>query len=312
MGAAKGAVMTRKYRADPGAITQARARQLLGLAEAPRMQGVRRAGLSGAVQALAFDGPCGETVPALYAPPAGPGPAPAVLYLHAHGNRYDIGTRELAEGRPALSAPWLPDIQALGAAALCLEMPAFGSRATPNESARSKALLWRGQTLFGQMLAEALAGLDWLAEQPQIDPSRLACLGISMGGTQAWWLAALAPQLAAAVSLCAFADLGRLIDLGLHDHHGPYMTVPGLLAETTTGALAGLAAPRPLFIGVGLQDWASPPDAFDPALARLRAAYAAKDAAAALEVCAAPDTGHVETAEMRAQAKTFLTAHLGS
>lgn len=258
---------------------------------------------------LRFEGSHGAEVPGVYLPPAVPD-APAVLYLHAHGARYHIGTAELAQGRPALAGPWLGDLAAMGAAVLCLEMPCFGSRAVPGESALSKALLWRGQTLFGQMLAELLAGFDWLAAQPGIDARRIGCMGISMGGTQAWWLAALQPRLACAVSLCAFADLGRLIELGLHDHHGPYMTVPGLLAETTTGELAGLAAPMPLFIGVGLRDWSSPVEAFTPARKAVQRAYAASGAPGALVFHVEPEAGHEETPAMRRAARRFLERSL--
>lgn len=258
---------------------------------------------------LRFPGSHGEDVPGVYLPPARP-EAGAVLYLHAHGNRYDIATHELAGGRPALSAPWLEDLRALGLAVLCLEMPCFGSRAHPGEEARAKAAHWRGQTLFGQMLAELLAGFDWLAAQPGIDAGRIGCLGISMGGTQAWWLAALQPRLACAVSLCAFADLGRLIALGLHDFHGVYMTVPGLLAATTTGQVAGLAAPTPLFIGVGMRDWSSPREAFAPARKEVQAAYAGAGAAAALHFHVEPEAGHEETPGMRRAARDCLARYL--
>lgn len=32
-------------------------------------------------------------------------PRPAILYAHAHGDRYDIGASELIDGRPALLDP---------------------------------------------------------------------------------------------------------------------------------------------------------------------------------------------------------------
>lgn len=267
------------------------------------------AGMSAGMMALRFASSGGEDIPAVYLPPAKPGSG-AVLYLHAHGNRPDIGLRELSEGRPALSAPWLDDLRTLGLAALCLEMPGFGSRSYPGESARSKAALWHGETMFGQMLSELLAGFAWLADRTDIDEDRIGCAGISMGGTQAFWLAALEPRLACAVSLCAFADLGKLIAMGLHDHHGAYMTVPGLLKRTSTGRMVGLAAPMPLFIGVGMKDWSSPPEAFAPARNEVQAAYAAAGSAGALQFHVEPEAGHEETRAMRLAARGFLARHL--
>lgn len=262
------------------------------------------------LQRLRFAASHGESVPALFLPPRRDA-APAVLYLHAHGGTYSLSTAELTDGRAALAGPWLDDLAAMGAAVLCLEMPCFGSRADRAEGPLSKALLWHGRTLFGQMVAELAAGVDWLAAHPGIDAARIGCLGLSMGGTQAWWLAALERRIAAAVSLCAFSDLAELVRLGNHDRHGHYMTVPGLLAETSTGLLAGLAAPRPLFVGVGLRDWSSPPSAFAPARAELEAAYAAAGARNALEFHVESDAGHVETPAMRQAARSFLARHLG-
>ena len=187
----------------------------------------------------------GSEAPAIFLLPPGTGPFPAILYCHAHGNRYDIGRDELIAGRPALTAPYAPDLLARGYAVLCVEMPCFGARAHISESAESKARLWRGTTLFGRMLAEQVAALDWLSARPDIDATRIATLGISMGGTLAWWMAAIDPRIRAAVSLCCFADMDCLIDTGAHDGHGHYMTVPGLLAHATTGEVAGLARAAP-------------------------------------------------------------------
>jgi pimeloyl-ACP methyl ester carboxylesterase len=63
------------------------------------------------------------------------------------------------------------------------------------------------------MLGEQRAGStgSW---RSRVDPDAGAVMGISMGGTLAWWLAAMDPRFAAAVSMCCFADLGRLVETG--------------------------------------------------------------------------------------------------
>lgn len=268
-------------------------------AEEPREGGLRR---------LTFRSHEGEAVPALYLPSR---TGAAVVYCHAHGARYDIGMAELTDGRPALQGPWMPEFAARGWGVLCLEMPTFGARAEPQEGPLAKARLWHGRTLFGQMLGEQRAGLDWLLAQPGVDPGRVAVMGISMGGTLAWWLAAMDPRLSAGVSMCCFADLARLIETGAHDGHGTYMTVPGLLAETSTGRLSGLAAPMPLLHCVGLSDWSTPEDAYRIARAELQAAYAAAGAAEAVAFHEAAAPGHEETPEMREAALRFLARHIG-
>lgn len=267
------------------------------IADEPVAHGLRR---------LTFRNHEGEAVPALWLPPR---EGPAVLYCHAHGGRYEIGMAELTDGRPALRAPWLPEFIARGWGVLCLEMPCFGARSEPGEAPRAKARLWHGRTLFGQMLGEQRAGLDWMLAQPGVDPRRVAVMGISMGGTLAWWLAAMEPRLAAAVSMCCFADLARLIETGAHDGHGIYMTVPGVLAATSTGRLCGLAAPTAILHCVGFGDWSTPGDAYGIAKGELVAAYAAAGAAPP-RFHEAAEPGHEETGAMRAAVLAFLEERL--
>ena len=251
----------------------------------------------------------GAQVPAIYLSPQGPGPYPAILYCHAHGNRYEIGAEELVLGRPALQAAYGPALADLGFASLAIDLVPFGGRQGEGpEAALAKAALWQGRPLMGRMLAELHAAFHWLAARAEVDATRIATLGLSMGGTHAYWLAALEPRIAASVHLCVLADIAPLIASGAHDLHGSYMNVPGLLAEGDMGDVAALIAPRPQFVGLGVTDPLTPMAARDPAVARLRSAYArAQDG---LQLHLSPDTGHVETPAMRRNTLAFLTRHL--
>jgi dienelactone hydrolase len=258
----------------------------------------------------------GGPIPATCLRPAAPGrlqaPGPAILYAHAHGNAWEIGRRELMEGRPALvSGPYGPALAGMGFTVLCLDMPGHGGRlGDGGESALAKAALWRGETLLGRMLDDLRAGASLLAGDRRVDPGRIGTLGLSMGATHAYWLAALDPRIAATAHLCAFADMGPLVASGAHDLHGAYMTVPGLLRAGDLGDVAALVAPRPHFVGAGLTDPLTPKAALRPALDRLRAAYAAEGAADRLETLIAPDGGHVETPAHREAVLRFLSRHL--
>lgn len=253
----------------------------------------------------------GEEIPALFLrPPDGAAPAPAVIYAHAHGNNYAMGREELVQGRPSLDGPYAPALKTLGCAALCLDMPGFGDRQDPDEQTRAKAHLWRGGTLFGQMLAELGAGVGFLSEHPAIDATRIGALGFSMGSTQAFWLAALDTRIRAAAALCSFADLEMLVDSGAHAGHGIYMTVPGLLAKATTGQIAGLVAPRALMIAAGFEDWSTPEPAFRKGEVDLRAGYAAAAAEDKLRFHIEPGIGHAETPAMRRAVLEFLRQEL--
>lgn len=237
-------------------------------------------------------------------------PGPAILYAHAHGARYDIGASELIEGRPALLDAPGPVLAREGYVTLCIDMPTFGERANVTESAAVKAALWHGRTLFGQMLGEQAAALTWLASRGDVDPGRIGMTGISMGATLTYFLSAIDTRINAAAHLCCYADFARLVETGAHDLHGHYLTIPGLLTETSTGEIAGLIAPRPQLICVGLDDPLTPPPAIRRAFGETAAAYAAVGATQHLSLLEEDGIGHRETETMRRQVLDFFRGYL--
>jgi fermentation-respiration switch protein FrsA (DUF1100 family) len=261
------------------------------------------------VERLHFDFGSSPPVRGLLTRPVSPAaPMPAVLYCHAHGARYEIGASELLDGRPSLRGAYGPELARRGFVTLSIDMPTFGERAGQTEDALSKALLWRGQTLMGLMLADLLSAFDHLASRDDVDAGRIAAIGLSMGATHAYFLGAIEPRIARVAHLCCLADIAILIETGAHDLHGHYMTVPGLLEETTFGRIAGMVAPRPQLVCIGEDDALTPPKAFERAFADASEAYRQAGAADRLALVAEPGSGHVETARMRRAVLDFLEA----
>lgn len=290
-------------------VSRARLIELIGLAEPAitllSTQTVEHDGY--AVETLRFR--LGDIeVRGLLTRPLDAGKHPAILYGHSHGGRYDIGAAELLTGREYLQSPLGPVFARAGYVTLCLDMPVFGERATVKESAAAKALLWHGKSLFGQMLSDHAAALTYLASRADVDPVRIGAFGISMGCTLSYWLAAMDLRLKAIAHLCCFADQRTMIDLGAHDGHGIYMTVPGLLAETDAGEIAAMLAPRPQLVTIGQADSLTPPLAFQRAWADLEPAYAAVPGN--LELISEPGIGHQETPRMRDAMLEFFARNL--
>jgi hypothetical protein len=237
---------------------------------------------------------------------------PAVLHAHAHGRRHGIGAGELIESRPAFATP-LPaeSYAAAGMVALSIDMPHFGARWSGDENAEAadaKAHLWRGDTLFGRQLRDLGGGLTLLSRL--VGHAWIGVAGLSMGATHAFWLAALDRRVRAVVQMNGFADLATLVESGAHDLHGQYMIVPGLIGVARTGEIAGLVAPRPQWIGIGLADPLTPEPAARIAFADVEAAYAVMRAPTRLSIAVDRTAGHAEQPGWRAEWMGFLTHQL--
>jgi len=252
-----------------------------------------------------------EPVPAYLTLPDGEGgPYPAILYNHAHGGDYELGKRELIDGRAALRTP--PYAQALareGIAALAIDHWAFGERRGRTESETFKEMLWRGQVMWGMMLYDSIRAVDYLLSREEIQGDRIGALGISMGSTMGWWLAALDERVKVCVDMCCLTDFQALIETRGLDGHGIYYYVPGLLKSFSTAEINALIAPRPHLSLAGDFDRLTPPHGLERIDAALCAEYEDAGAPEAWKLLRYP-IGHFETAEMRAEIMAFLARWL--
>lgn len=249
-----------------------------------------------------------EPVPAYWVRPAGSEGKrlPAVLFNHSHGGIYEIGKEELLQGKGYLQFPCYAEFLAsLGYAVLCIDAWGFGERHTRAESEIFKQMLWNGRVMWGMMVYDSMRALDYLSARDDVDAERIGTLGISMGGTMAWWLAALDLRVRFCVDMCSLADYDELIRERKLDLHGIYYYVPGLLKHFTTAQINSLIAPRPRLSLAGEQDSLVPLAGLrkiDRELTRVYDGEGAPDAwRLVLEPC-----GHEETLRMREEITAFL------
>ena len=251
-----------------------------------------------------------EAVPAYLVTPLTHGPHPCMLYNHAHGGNYSLGKEELLRGRSLLQQP--PYAEALaqrGIAALCIDTWLFGERSGRTESELFKQMLWHGQVLWGMMVFDSLRALDYLCSRSDIEASRIGTMGLSMGSTMAWWLAALDTRIKVCVDLCCLTDFQALIEARGLDGHGIYYYVPSLLKHFTTSEINALIAPRPHLSLAGNLDGLTPPAGLDRIDRELRRVYEELGYPEAWELKRF-DVGHVETPEMRVAVLNFLDTWL--
>ena len=252
-----------------------------------------------------------EPVPALLAKPKKlQGKAPAVLFNHSHSGDYPMGKREFIEGRNTLQdPPYAKLLTDLGYVGLCIDAWVFGERSHTGEMDMFKAMLWQGHVLWGMMVYDSIRALDYLVSRPDVDASRIATLGLSMGSTMAWWLAALDERITVTVDICCLTEFHTLLrEKGLGGH-GIYYYVPDLLKHFTTADINALIAPRAHLSLAGTRDKLTPVaglDIIDTELKRVYAEHGAPEKWRLIRY----DEGHKETAAGRREIMDFLKAHL--
>jgi acetyl esterase/lipase len=252
-----------------------------------------------------------ETVPAYVARPSGAaGRRPAVVFNHSHGGGYTIGKQELLDGRTYLQPePYARALTGLGYTVLCIDHWVFGERSHTSELDTFKAMLWQGRVLWGMMVYDSLRGLDWLAARADVDAARVATVGMSMGSTMAWWLAALDERIKVTVDICCQTDFQTLLEKKGLGGHGVYYYVPALLKHFTTSEIDALIAPRAHLALAGLQDKLTPVEGLeliDRNLTRVYAEAGHPERWAMRRY----DVGHQETAEGRQEVLAFLQRFL--
>jgi hypothetical protein len=252
-----------------------------------------------------------ETVPAYVARPrTSRGRMPAVLFNHSHGGGYKIGKQEFIEGRSYLQpVPYAKVFTDLGYVSLAIDHWVFGERSHTTEGDMFKAMLWQGQVMWGMMVYDSLRAVDWLVERPDVDPSRIATLGISMGSTMAWWLAALDERIRVTVDICCLTDFHTLLEKRGLSGHGVYYYVPRLLKHFTTSEINALIAPRAHLGLAGLQDKLTPVEGLDIIDRELTRVYAEAGHPERWQLLRY-DVGHQETPEGRQAIIAFLKRFL--
>ena len=252
-----------------------------------------------------------EPVPAYLARPrAATGRLPAVLFNHSHGGGYKIGKQEFVDGRSYLQpVPYAKELTGLGYIALSIDHWVFGERSHTSEPDMFKAMLWQGQVLWGMMVYDSLRAMDFLVQRPDVDAARIGTLGISMGSTMAWWLAALDERVKVTVDICCLTDFHTLLAKKGLSGHGVYYYVPGLLKKFTTSEINALIAPRAHLGLAGLQDKLTPVEGLDVIDRELTKVYAERGHPERWKLLRY-DVGHMETPEGRREIVAFLQRFL--
>ena len=216
---------------------------------------------------IVFDSRPGVSVLAyLLLPDTAQPPAVTVICVPGHGRGVDdiVGIDDQGHDRTDKAGyqhDFAIQVAEAGLAAVAIEPMAFGCRRDPANASRGLSqkgcepaaggALLLGETMIGWRVWDVLRTLDYIATRRELDANRVGCMGISGGGTTTLFSAALEPRIRAAMVsgyLNTFRDsIGSLA-------HCVDNYVPGILNWAEMYDVAGLIAPRPLFVESGEKD----------------------------------------------------------
>jgi dienelactone hydrolase len=150
---------------------------------------------------------------------------------------------------------------------------AFNRFAGERENHVAKTIFTAGCTWPGILFHDDRASVDYLLTRPEVDPDRIGCVGLSIGGFRSAHLCGLDPRIRAAVVVGWMTTYDSLLFDHLR-HHTWMIYVPGQLAHLDLPDVASLTAPNPLLVLNCGRDSLFTPAGMKAAEERLQAVYA--------------------------------------
>ena len=186
---------------------------------------------------------------------------------------------------------------------------AFNSRASENEQLVGRTIYSAGFTWSGVMFWDDVRTVDYLLTRPEVDPRRIGCAGLSLGGVRSAHLAALDDRIKVAVVVGWMTSFPPQLRRHVRNTIGFTKLVPGLYRHLDYPDVASLAMPTPLLVINGSRDALFEPSAVRASFEKLEACYRKAGVPDRLRT-RLYDTPHEFNAEMQAEAWAWLAKHL--
>jgi dienelactone hydrolase len=150
---------------------------------------------------------------------------------------------------------------------------AFNQRAQQLGGLVGRSIAATGITWTGVMFWDDLRTVDYLLTRPEVDPNRLACVGLSVGGVRSGHLAALDDRIKAAVVVGWMTSFPTQLRRHMRHSIGDTQLVPGLYRYLDYPDAISLAMPAALLVINGSKDDLFNLDGVKASFAKLQACY---------------------------------------
>lgn len=261
------------------------------------------------------------------------GPHPAVVVLHDHGGHLFIGkekvVRPFAEEQAVMddAQMWVDklyegsyvgdSLAQMGYVVLATDAPLWGERGRKEGVDRKKLDLIAGNMqMLGRDFSawitfDDLAATEMLASLPEVDSTRIAAFGFSMGSYRAWMLAALSDRIKCAACVCWMVTTeGQFATSRKKAENGGFANcLPGLRQWLDYPHIASLACPRPMLFISGGQDKLFPVQSISDAFQQMHAVWNSQKAGSQLHTEVWP-MGHECGLKVQKEVFAWLKANL--
>ena len=218
------------------------------------------------------------TVPAYVLIPDGKGPFPAVNVLHDHGGHFFIGkekciypltcedstvVKDAIDWSKGYDEQFFGDYLAKhGYVVFSADAPMWGERGLKEGMKRNLYdmiagnMMMYGIDLSAYMTYDDIAGTEYLASMPEVDPMRIGCTGWSMGAYRTWMLSALSDRIRVGAAVCwmVTTDEQMSFKYSRTENGGFANCLPGLRRWLDYPHVASIACPKPMLFINGSQD----------------------------------------------------------
>ena len=211
--------------------------------------------------------------------------------------------------RRMLLADDAPDWRARPRSITKERIEAFNRRSGEGEQLVGRTIFSAGFTWAGVMFWDDVRTVDYLLTRPEVDPRRIGCVGLSVGGVRSAHLAALDDRVKAAVVVGWMTSFPAQLKRRVRNTIGHTKLVPGLYRYLDYPDVASLAMPTPLLVINGSKDELFEPSGVRASFEKLAACY--KKAGVPERVrTRLYDTPHEFNAEMQVESLDWLAKHL--
>ena len=248
------------------------------------------------------------TVPAYLLIPNGKGPFPAINVLHDHGAHLFIGKEKMIRPMSCEDSVIIDDadkwvaqlyegqfvgdfLARNGYVVFSADAPMWGERGQQEGPRRDRYdmiagnMMMYGIDLSAYMTYDDIAGTEFLATLPEVDPRRIGCTGCSMGAYRAWMLSALSDRIRAGAAVCWLTTTDEQMSFKYQrtENGGFANCFPGLRRWMDYPHVACMACPKPMLFINGSQDKLFPVPGVEKAFRIMHETWTSQQADSLLE-----------------------------